>query len=355
MDTGNTQPGQDETSLSKRDPRAGGWIRALAFSVSLLAGVTVVALYAGYRYIEDLFTTPGPLTEPVTVVVPQGTGLAGIADRLAKAGVVRDPWVFEMGARLARRTRDLKAGEYRFDIAVSPRDALDILTRGDVVARRVTVAEGLTVPRVLDLVREADGLEGAITLQPTEGSLLPETYHFTLGDSRDAIVRRMMTAMEETVAELWPNRAEGLPISTPEEAVILASIVERETSLSAERPHVAGVFINRLNRGMRLQSDPTVIYGLDSTGVLGRPLTRKDLDTPSSYNTYLINGLPPGPICSPGRESIAAVLNPKETKDLFFVADGTGGHAFARTLAEHNRNVRAWRQFLREQRQADTE
>ncbi|MBB4285800.1 endolytic transglycosylase MltG [Roseospira goensis] len=326
-------------------------IRAVVTLLMVVAGLAVVAAYAGYRYVEDHFAAPGPLTEPVTVVVPQGAGLADIAARLADAGVVRDPLVFEAGARLAQRARDLKAGEYRFDVAVTPRGALDILTRGDVVARRVTVAEGLTTPRVLEIVREAEGLVGEITLSPDEGTLLPETYHFTLGDTRDDILRRMMAAMDATLAELWPTRAEGLPLETPEEAVILASIVEKETGLPEERAHVAGVFINRLNRGMRLQSDPTVIYGIEPTGALGRPLRRSDLDRATAYNTYVIDGLPPGPICNPGRDAIAAVLNPKETEDLFFVADGSGGHAFARTLQEHNRNVAKWRRFLREQRQ----
>jgi UPF0755 protein len=336
-------------SPRQRRRGGGGVIRALFMLTSLVAGIAVVTGYAGWRYLQDAFGAPGPLTEPVTVVIPPGASLAAIAARLGDAGVIRDPMIFELGTRLARRAHDLKAGEYRFDVAVTPSGALDILTRGDVVERRVTVPEGLTVFAILDVVRDADGLDGEITLTPTEGSLLPETYHVTLGDTRDDVLRRMMTAMDETLAELWPQRAENLPFDTPEEAVILASIVEKETGLAAERPHVAGVFVNRLRKGMRLQSDPTVIYGITQTGTLGRPLRRSDLQQETAYNTYVIGGLPPGPICNPGRESIAAVLNPLETEDLFFVADGTGGHAFARTLAEHNRNVAKWRRFLREQ------
>ncbi|MQX35173.1 endolytic transglycosylase MltG [Roseospira navarrensis] len=350
VDQGAGAGGRGSGPPRARRRRGGGVVRALVTLVSLLAGIAVVGAYAGWRYLQDAFTTPGPLTEPVTVVVPQGATLGSIAGQLADAGVIRDATIFEWGARLAERARDLKAGEYRFDVAVTPSGALDILTRGDVVARKVTVSEGLTTHQILDVVRSAEGLEGAVTLDPPEGSLLPETYHFTLGDTRDAILRRMMAAMDETVAELWPERQEGLPIETPEDAVILASIVEKETGLASERAHVAGVFINRLRKGMRLQSDPTVIYGITTTGSLGRPLLRSDLREETPYNTYVIGGLPPGPISNPGRDTIAAVLNPKDTDDLFFVADGTGGHAFARTLAEHNRNVAKWRRFLREQR-----
>lgn len=350
-----TQPGQETERLPPKGapPGGGGWVRAVVTSLSLLVGLVVVATYAGWRFLDDHFETPGPLTSPTTVVVKQGAGLASIAETLAEAGVIRDPLLFEIGARLADRARDLKAGEYRFDVAVTPRGALDILTRGDVIAHRVTVAEGMTTERVLALVGATEGLDGEITLRPDEGSLLPETYHFTRGDNRDDLLRRMMTAMEETWAELWPTRVEGLPYDRPEEALILASIVEKETGLTSEKAHIAGVFVNRLRRGMRLQSDPTVIFGLEPSGVLGRGLTRADLRQPTPYNTYVIDGLPPGPICNPGRDTIAAVLNPKETEDLFFVADGSGGHAFARTLAEHNRNVRAWRRFLREQLQTD--
>ncbi|MBB4265305.1 endolytic transglycosylase MltG [Roseospira visakhapatnamensis] len=324
-------------------------IQRLFTLLLVLVGVAVVAGYAGYRYVLEEFASPGPLAQPVTVVVPVGTGLPAIARRLADAGVVDEPLIFEVGVRLADQARALKAGEYQFPASVSPREAMDMLAEGAVVARKVTVAEGLTTRRVLDLVRRTSGLSGDLSLTPGEGEVLPETYHFALGDSRDAVVQRMMDAMDETLATLWPARADGLPIRTPRQAVILASIVERETGRPEERAHVAGVFINRLRKGMRLQSDPTVIYGLDPSGSLGRGLTRRDLRTETPYNTYVIAGLPPGPICNPGRDALAAVLNPLKTKDLYFVADGTGGHAFAATLAEHNRNVARWRRFQREQ------
>lgn len=323
-------------------------IQRLFSLILVLAGMALVAGYAGYRYVLEEFANPGPLSQPVTVVIPQGAGLATIAARLAEAGVVDDPLIFEAGVRLADRARALKAGEYLFPASVSPRAAMDMLTDGAVVARKVTVAEGLTTRRILEIVRDAEGLTGAITLSPGEGALLPETYHVALNDSRDALIRRMSEAMTETLAALWPARAEGLPIETPEQAVILASIVEKETGIAEERAHVAGVFINRLRRGMRLQSDPTVIYGLDPSGSLGRGLTRRDLETATPYNTYVISGLPPGPICNPGRDALVAVLHPLETDNLYFVADGTGGHAFATTLAEHNRNVARWRKIQRE-------
>ncbi len=323
-------------------------IQRLFSLVLVLAGMALVAGYAGYRYVLEEFASPGPLSQPVTVVIPQGAGLTAIAERLTEAGVVDDPLIFEAGVRLAERARALQAGEYLFPAGISPRAAMDVLTDGTVVTRKVTVAEGLTTRRILEIVRGAEGLTGAVTLSPGEGELLPETYHVALNDSRDAVIRRMMEAMSETLAALWPARAEGLPIETPEQAVILASIVEKETGVPEERAHVAGVFINRLRRGMRLQSDPTVIYGLESSGTLGRGLTRRDLETDTPYNTYVIRGLPPGPICNPGRDALAAVLNPLETNDLYFVADGTGGHAFAPTLAEHNRNVAHWRRIQRE-------
>lgn len=334
------------------DSRGGGLLGALIKTGSVTLGILVVAAVIGYQTLLERFAAPGPLTQPATVVVKPGAGLGTIARQLAEAGVIEDALIFKVGVRLADRARDLKAGEYRFDVAVSPAGALDTLTRGDVVARMVTVPEGTTTLRALALLEAAEGLKGDITLTPGEGDLLPETYHFSLGDTRDDILRRMMTGMDQTLAELWPERAEGLPLETPEEALILASIVERETGVADERAHVAGVFINRLNRGMRLQSDPTVIYGIDKSGVLGRGLRRSELDAATPYNTYVIAGLPPGPICNPGRDAIKAVLNPLETKDLFFVADGTGGHAFAETLAGHNRNVAAWRRFLREQEAA---
>jgi UPF0755 protein len=214
------------------------------------------------------------------------------------------------------------------------------------VARRLTIAEGLTVAEVYELLEEAHGLTGELPPPPPEGSLLPETYFYAFGDPRAELVRRMQRAMDDVLAELWPRRAEDLPLDGRAEALTLASIVDKETASAAERAKVAAVFVNRLRRGMRLQADPTVIYGLTAgEGPLGRSLTRRDWADDSDYNTYRIDGLPPGPIANPGRAAIEAVLNPAAVDYLYFVADGSGGHAFARTLDEHNRNVALWRKI----------
>ncbi len=292
------------------------------------------------------FDRAGPSANDVTLILPRGGGLPEIAGRLEAAGVLRQPLIFMIGVRLNGRARRLQAGEYRVPAAATPRQIMELLASGATVIRRLTVAEGLTVTEVLDLLMRADGLTGTIETRPPEGGLLPETYHFSYGDSRTELVGRMRRNMAQLLAGLWPKRQPGLPFKTSGEALILASIVEKETSIAAERRRVAAVFVNRLRRGMRLQSDPTVAYGVTGgTGALARALNSRDLAKPSLYNTYRIDGLPPTPIANPGRASIEAVLNPKASAELYFVADGSGGHAFAETLAEHNRNVRRWRRL----------
>jgi len=219
------------------------------------------------------------------------------------------------------------------------------------VAHRLTIAEGLQTTQILAQITAAPQLTGSVLgedqVLPQEGALLPETYHFSRGDSRAELVARMGRDMRQVMAAAWAGRAAGLPFKSAEEALIMASSVERETSLAGERPHVAGVFVNRLRLGMLLQSDPTVAYGINPDGPLGRPLTRADLKTDHPYNTYVRKGLPPGPISNPGRAAIEAVLRPMATDDLYFVADGAGGHVFAKTLAQHNRNVAKWRKLER--------
>lgn len=322
----------------------GRWLlrlASLATSFLVVAGLAAVWGWAA-------FTKPGPLAAPAAVVVPRGAGLEAIAHRLAGAGVIAEPTLFAVVAKVTGKARGLKAGEYLFPAAVSAHDALGIIERGETVVRRLTVAEGLTSLQAIAELAEAEGLVGEAGAPPPEGSLLPETYHYSWGDERPALLRRMRRSMDEALTRLWAERAPGLPFDTPEQAVVLASIVERETGVGAERGLVAGVFVNRLKRGIRLQSDPTVSYGIAGGAGLERALTRADLQAETPYNTYTIAGLPPGPICNPGLASLQAVLKPAETEFLYFVADGTGGHAFAKTLDEHNRNVRKWRKIQRD-------
>ena len=317
--------------------------------LKIIAGVFVVAAVAaagaawwGYA----AFRAPGPSGSPVTVIIERGAGIDGIARALQRAGILDAPLAFRIAARLHSAKRPLKAGEYEFAAAISAEAALKLLQSGKTVVRRLTVAEGLTAAEVTAILTRTEGLMGSIAAPPAEGSLLPETYHFTWGDRRQDMVRRMQDAMSALLARLWQGRSPGLPLDSPTEALILASIVEKETGVAAERPRIAAVFLNRLKKNMRLQSDPTVVYGLaGGNGGLGRTLTRADLKTPGPYNTYLIDGLPPGPISNPGSASLESVLRPAVTDDLYFVADGSGGHVFAATLEQHNKNVAKWRKI----------
>ncbi|MGE0408199.1 MAG: endolytic transglycosylase MltG, partial [Amphiplicatus sp.] len=240
------------------------------------------------------------------------------------------------------------AGEYRLPAGASLFDVIELLVEGKSILHYFTAPEGRTTAQILRLIEDNDVLIGNITLTPHEGELLPETYAFTRGEDRDDMIRRMMKAQDALLDSLWEARALELPFTTREEAVILASIVEKETGKPDERARIAAVFVNRLKRGMRLESDPTIIYGLTGGEPLGRGLRMSELRKETPYNTYVIRGLPPTPIANPGRASIEAVLNPLETDELFFVADGAGGHAFAATVAEHNRNVAKWRRAERE-------
>jgi UPF0755 protein len=325
------------------------WFLRLVLLAVVLGGFS---LFLANKWLDENFTASGPSSEEQILLLPRGSGLSTIAVLLEREGLIEDDLVFKLGVRKAGAQGELKAGEYAIPAGASPGQIMEILREGKVIVRRVTVPEGLTSREVLALVAEAEHLNGDLPPPPPEGSLLPETYHYERGDSAEGLVGRMEKAMQDALAELWAGRAEGLPLQTPEEAVILASIVEKETGVGAERPLVASVFYNRLKRGMPLQSDPTVIFALTKgEKELGRALTRQDWKVDDPYNTYQNAGLPPGPIANPGRDALAAVLNPDESEYLYFVADGTGGHAFAKTLAEHNRNVAAWRKVQKSRTQ----
>lgn len=305
-------------------------------SVLLLAFISPFALGAGVF-------APGPLTAKATVVIPRGAGVADIAAKLRADGAVHLGVLFRLAARVAG---PLRAGEYEIPARATPMDIALMMHEGKAVVRLFTVPEGLTSAEIVDLLKEETVLSGEVEAVPTEGSLLPESYRYSYGDSRASLIARMQKAMRDKINETWAAREGGLPIATPSEAVVLASIVEKETGIAGERARIAGVFYNRLRIHMRLQSDPTVIYAL--TGGkrdLDRSLTRDDLAFASPINTYASDGLPPQPICNPGVAALRAVMQPEHHNYLYFVADGTGGHAFAADLAAHNANVARWRQI----------
>ena len=313
---------------------------------SLFLFVLFVIAAAAIGWGVERFSAPGPLETNKTLILPTGMGVNEIAQSLSQGGVIKQPWLFRIGVRVSGNSRDLRAGEYMFSPASSPKEVMEHLVLGRTVVRRVTVPEGLTSGEVVSLLRGTEGLTGIVTEIPAEGALLPETYHFSYGDSRAGLIDRMQSGMRDALAELWQRRTQGLPLANSREALILASIVEKETGVPEERAHIAGVFVNRLRDGMRLQSDPTVVYALSiGRGPLNRPLSRVDLAVDSPFNTYRVRGLPPHPITNPGRAAIEAAVAPLATDDYFFVADGSGGHAFATTLREHHRNVAKWRRL----------
>lgn len=321
--------------------------RVLIFSGLALA--LLAAAVTGWGLWQ--WSRPGPLPDRAIVLLQRGKSVGVIAARLEQAGVIRSATQFSLAARLTGASADLKAGEYEFAPGQSLAQVMAQLRAGRVLLRRVTIPEGLTVHEIRERLKLAEGIV-ARTDAPdfAEGALLPETYQYVWGDTDATIMEKMRRDMTALLDDLWQRRRADLPVRTKDEAVVLASIVEKETGVAAERPLVASVFLNRMRLGMPMQSDPTVIYGITQGGKnpMGRALTFADLRNPHPWNTYVIAGLPPTPIANPGRASLEAVLlHPADTEYLYFVADGTGGHAFARTLAEHNRNVARWREINR--------
>jgi len=287
------------------------------------------------------FEAPGPLQQDKIVNIPPRAGMRDIAELLNREGVMDEHWIIFVGGVVALKARtELKSGEYLFPKRASVRNVVETLIEGKVVQHLITVPEGLTSEQIVARLLDNEILVGTIRETPREGSMLPNSYNFRRGDTRDSAVQRMQQAQAQLVKEVWERRSRDLPLRTPEQLVILASIIEKETGRPEERTRIAAVFVNRLKQRMRLQTDPTVIYGLaPGKGTLGRPLSRADLERPTPYNTYMIDGLPPGPIANPGRASIEAAANPARTKELYFVADGNGGHAFAENYEQHQRNV----------------
>lgn len=298
---------------------------------------------AGYEVL-GWSTEPGPLESPVNVLIPKGAGSGVVARKLTAAGIIDKPWLFQLVGRLNGLDKQLRAGEYVFAPQISMLEVMKKLAKGEIFYRKLTLPEGLTSAQMKKLIESEPALSGDISLAMPEGSMLPETYSYAFGDSRDSIVHQSQKAMDEFLKETWEKRQADIPLQNAEELKILASIVEKETGVAGERGLVAAVFVNRLKKRMMLQTDPTVIYALtNGSGDLGRSLSRKDLQVDNPYNTYRNFGLPPTPICNPGKEAIAAAANPAPSDYLYFVASGDGGHNFARSLNEHNQNVKNWR------------
>ncbi|OFX02785.1 MAG: aminodeoxychorismate lyase [Alphaproteobacteria bacterium RIFCSPHIGHO2_12_FULL_63_12] len=327
--------------------RRGGAVKSFFSFVAGLLALSVLAVGVGGYFAWREATRPGPLTEDAVVLFEPGASTPEMARQLLAAGAIRYPVLFQATARLRGDAHKLKAGEYKIPAGSSVVRIIDLLVEGKSILHYLTAPEGRTTAQILKLVVADEALTGELTLAPAEGELLPETYAFTRGETRDELVRDMMKAQDALIDRLWQERAMDLPFTTPEEAIVLASIVEKETGVAAERPLIAAVFINRLKKRMRLQSDPTIIYGITGGEKLGRGLKASEIAAATPYNTYVIYGLPPTPIANPGRAAIEAVLNPAESDALYFVADGSGGHVFSATLDEHNRNVAQWRRIER--------
>ena len=336
----------------KRSERARNPFVVVGNAIITLLLVGMIGAGGIYVYGKQKIEAPGPLQQDKIVNIPARSGMSDIADILQREGVIdNNRWAF-IGSVLALKARsEMKPGEYAFTKNASLRDVIGTIVEGKVVQHSVTIPEGLTSEQIVARLLESDILSGNVKDVPREGSLLPDSYHFNRGFTREQMIQRMRQAQDRLVREVWERRNPDLPLKTPEQLVILASIIEKETGKPEERTRVAAVLTNRLKQKMKLQSDPTIIYGLVfGKGTLGHPLTKSEIAQPTPYNTYVIDGLPPGPIANPGRGSIEAAANPARTKELFFVADGTGGHAFAETYDQHLKNVARLRALESEQK-----
>lgn len=324
--------------------------------------VLVVMLAAGglTLLMGHLYNRPGPLAISQTVVIPKGASSNDIADDLEREGVIASRWAFMMSYLVQSRMRPgevmLKHGEYLFKPQVSIREVMEILSEGKSVLYKVTIPEGLTSQQIVARLMAEENLSGEVTQIPAEGSLLPETYSIEKGMERQELLQRMQAKQSQVLEAAWARRRPDLPLQSPEQAVVLASIIEKETGRADERERIAGVFVNRLTKGIPLQSDPTILYGIYGGGVQwGKPILQSEKDAKNAHNTYQIRGLPPTPICNPGRPALEAALNPAQHGELFFVADGTGGHIFSATLKDHNAAVANWRKAEKEMRARQAE
>ncbi len=346
-ETGTPPPAKARRSKQSRN-------QFVVFLNFLMSAIMMVTLAAGLivYFGKQSFEAPGPTATNSTFLVKPSTGVSEIADQLERRGLITDARVFQVGVRAYGNNGSLKAGEYEIKAGASMHDIMEVLKSGKSILYSLTIPEGLTVVQAWQRIADSEALSGEMPASmPVEGTLAADTMRFTRGTSRQQVVDKMLADQKKLVEEIWERRAEGLPIASIDEFVTLASIVEKETGRGDERSRVASVFINRLNKNMRLQSDPTIIYGL--FGGKGkpsdRPIRQSDIDKATPYNTYVINGLPPTPIANPGKAALEAVANPSQTNDLYFVADGTGGHVFAATLEEHNANVARYRAFEKKQ------
>src|SRR6201997_383081 len=325
----------------KRSERARNPFVVVGNAIITIVVLLLIGTGTAYYYGKQTLETPGPLQEDKVVNIPARAGKRDIADVLQREGVIDvNPWVFIGGVLAMKASSALKPGEYSFQKSASLRDVIATIVEGKVVQHAVTIPEGLTSEQIVARLTDNDIFTGSVREIPREGTLLPETYKFPRGTTRDQVIQRMQQAQRRVLAEVWEHRSPDLPLKTPEHLVTLASIVEKETGRADERSRVAAVFANRLRQKIKLQSDPTIIYGLvGGKGTLGRAIKRSEIAQPSPYNNYVIAGLPPGPISNPGRASLEATANPARTRDLFFVADGTGGHSFTETYDQHQKNV----------------